>query len=211
MSRSVEREALFDALRRLAPIGAEALDAVARLTIRRSFEDRSYLLRGGEVAEWCFFVERGLVRELYVDDEGCEYTRSFIAERQVTGSLLDLLSPEPSITWIQALEPTTTLAFRYRDFDALTERFPEMHRVSRRHAEALYVKKTRREHEMLALSASARHARWLAEHPGLDARVSRKHLASYLGITPEHLSRLRASPARPLMASRRSKPPKGAR
>jgi CRP-like cAMP-binding protein len=63
--------------------------------------------------------------------------------------------------------------------------------LARRNAEALYVRKAQREHEMLALPAAERYARWRREQPELDARVSRRQLASYLGITPEHLSRLR--------------------
>jgi CRP-like cAMP-binding protein len=60
-------------------------------------------------------------------------------------------------------------------------------------AEALYVKKTRREYEMLALPAAERYRRFRESEPRLDARVTRRHLASYLGITPEHLSRLAAA------------------
>ena len=114
---------------------------------------------------------------------GQEHTRTFIAEGQVTGSLLDLLSGEPSVTWIQALEPTETLAWRYRDFDALCARVPELHVVARRSAEALYVRKTRREHEMLALpargalravgSTRARRAR-RARQPATPGVVSRR-------------------------------------
>jgi CRP/FNR family transcriptional regulator, anaerobic regulatory protein len=179
------------ALRDLAPVGDAAIDALLERTVERAFDAGAWLLRAGERAEWCFLIARGLVRELYVDEAGQEHTRSFLAEGHVTGSLLDLLSGAPSITWIQALEPTATLAWRYRDFNALAERFAELHVVARRQAEGLYVRKTRREHEMLALSASERYTRWLASHRGLDARVSRRHLASYLGVSPEHLSRLR--------------------
>ena len=84
-----------------------------------------------------------------------------------------------------------TIAFRYRDLDALSSPFPELDLVARRHIEALNVQKSRREHDLLALSATERHARWVTSNPGLDAQVSRRHLASYLGVTPEHLSRLR--------------------
>lgn len=183
--------ALAASLRRLAPLGDPAIEALSAIVGRRSFEAGSWLLRAGERAEQCFLVTHGLVRELYIGEGGEEHTRTFIADGQLTGSLLDLLSNEPSVTWIQALEPTTTLAFRYRDLDALSSRFPELHVVARRHAEALYVQKSRREHDLLALAAAERHARWVAANPGLDARVSRRHLASYLGVTPEHLSRLR--------------------
>jgi CRP-like cAMP-binding protein len=204
----MSRAAQLVELRRRIPLGDAAFAAFAPLVEPRSFAAETFLLTAGAHAEWCHLVTRGLVRELYIDEAGEEHTRSFIAEGQVTGSLLDLLSGAPSVTWIQALEPTETLAWRYRDFDALCARFPELHVVARRTAEALYVRKTRREHELLTMPASARHARWLDEHAALDARVSRRHLASYLGVTPEHLSRLR----RPLRKSKRPAPtPRGNR
>jgi CRP-like cAMP-binding protein len=193
MSRteSALRPHLAACLRALSPVDDPAIDALAALASTRSFDAHEWLLRGGERAEWCFLITKGLVRELYIGETGDEHTRSFVADGQVTGSLLDLLAGRPSVTWIQALEPTRTIVWRYAAFEALCDRFPALHLVARRHAEALYVKKTRREHDMLALSSTERYRRWSESHPGLDARVLRKHLASYLGVTPEHLSRLR--------------------
>jgi len=184
-------QALRRHLEQLGPLPEAAFTALSGELRPCSFARGGYLLRGGERATLCFFVVEGLVRELYLDDTGCEHVRSFVHEGQLTGSLLDLISGAPSVTWIEALEPTQALAFRYDHFDALCERFPALQRIARRFAEALFVKKARREHDMLAYSARERYARFCAEHAALDARVRRQHLASYLGITPEHLSRLR--------------------
>lgn len=189
-------EALRDSLRRLAPLPDAALDALVGCTDVRRFDRGAWLLRGGEPARWCFFVTAGLVRELYVGTDGVEHTRAFVAEGQATGSLLDLLSGGPSVTWIEALEPTTALAWSWQDQEALCDRFPALHQLMRRVAEDLYVRKARREHEMLALTAGERYRRWLAAAPALDARVQRRHVASYLGISAEHLSRLRRTPTR---------------
>ncbi len=189
-------EAFASALRRLGPVSEGAFAALAAKCAPRSFASGAHLLRAGDWATDSFFLVKGLVRELYVGEDGAEHTRSFVAEHQTTGSLLDLLSGKPAVTFIEALEPTQTLVFAYADFDALCAKHADLNHVARRNAEAVYVRKARREHEMLALSAADRHACWLAEHPGLDARVSRKHLASYLGISPEHLSRLRHPSAR---------------
>ena len=188
-----DRQALFTAIRDVGPVSEAALLALAERLTPRSFAAGAWLLRAGDRAEHCFFIARGLVREMYLGEAGQEHTRAFLAEGQIGGSLLDLLSGEPAVTWIQALEPTDTLAWRYADFNALCERFPELHLAARRTAEQLAVRKTRREHEMLAMSAAERHARRRREHPALDARLHRRHLASYLGMTPEHLSRLRRS------------------
>ncbi|MDB4973175.1 MAG: hypothetical protein JWN48_1516 [Myxococcaceae bacterium] len=178
-------------LEQLSPMPREALAALEPHHELRTFAAGEYLLRGGERAESAFFVVRGLVRELYLAESGAEHTRAFVPEGQLTGSLLDLISGQPAITWLQALEPTETLAFSYRAFESLCDRHPALQRCARRFAEQLYVRKARREHDMLALSARQRHEAWLTQHGALDARIRRQHLASYLGITPEHLSRLR--------------------
>lgn len=175
----------------VAPLSAREREAFSELVEPRQFRAGTFLLEAGARAEWCHFIDQGLVRELYISSDGKEHTRSFVAEDDVTGSLVDLLSAQPSITFIEALEDTSTLSWRYRSFDALAASCPGLHVLARRWAEGLYVRKTRREHEMLSLSASARYASWLAQHERLDARVQRRALASYLGITPEHLSRLR--------------------
>lgn len=187
------------AVRRIAPLGEEALAALVALMYVREFGAGDWLLQAGQRAQWGFFVLEGLLRECYVDAEGEEHTRAFADAGRFSGSLLDLISGEVSVTWVQAIEPTRVLAFRHAEFDALCARSPELNMLARRLAERLYVRKARREYELLALPGAERYALWCSEHPQLDARISRRVLASYLGITPEHLSRLRraAHAARP--------------
>ncbi|MEQ1571052.1 MAG: Crp/Fnr family transcriptional regulator [Myxococcota bacterium] len=189
-------DVLRAALSTLGPLPAPAVDAWVALAEARAYAPGEWLLRGGDRATTCHWVVRGLVRELYVSAEGEEHTRAFVAEGGATGSLLDLLSGAPAVTWIEALEPTETYAWPWAAQEALAERFPAVHQLMRRVAEALYVRKAQREHQMLALTAEQRYSRWCADHPALDRRVLRRHLASYLGISPEHLSRIarRATP-----------------
>lgn len=186
---SLTRVPLFASL---SPVAARAIE---RCVVGRTFRTGDLLLEGGARAEWLHVLEEGLVREFYVTADGDEHTRVFVSAGGVTGSLLDLSSSGPSVTWIQALEPTRTIAIRFTDFNALAAEHGDLESLARRHAEALAVRKTKREYEMLALSATERLARWRAEHPSLDGRITRRLLASYLGITPVHLSRISSTAA----------------
>lgn len=178
-------------VRKLAPVGDEAMVAFMALLEPRGLVARECLLQAGEPAQWCCYVVEGLVREFHIDAQGSEHTRAFADAGHFSGSLLDLLSGQASLSWVQALEPTQTLVFRYTAFDALCMRWPQLNTVARRATEQVYVRKAQREYQLLALSAAERYAQWRLHCPGLDTRVNKRVLASYLGITPEHLSRLR--------------------
>jgi CRP-like cAMP-binding protein len=184
---------LIRSFSKFSELSAPAADAVSALVTPRTFAKDEWLLRGGDRAQWSFFITRGLVRELYIDAAGAEHVRTFIAEGGLTGSLVDLISQRPAITWIQALEPTHTLAFAYSDLARLCDEHPSLQRAARRFAENLYVRKVIREYELQALPARQRYKIWKREWRAIDLRVRRRDLASFLGVTPEHLSRLRAN------------------
>jgi CRP-like cAMP-binding protein len=78
--------------------------AAKRLFSLRELQKGDHLLRAGEHAQWSVVVIQGLLREYYASPDGSEYTRTFIAREQLSGSLYDLLSNKPSITNIEALE-----------------------------------------------------------------------------------------------------------
>ncbi|MBI2769929.1 MAG: Crp/Fnr family transcriptional regulator [Burkholderiales bacterium] len=181
------------ALHSLSPLGDEAWAGLEGQVTARVVAATEILLRAGDRASEVFFVRSGLLREYYVDGEGRETTRRFTQSGELSGSLADLLSGQPAMVWIEALEPAEIWRMEWARLDALAERNSDWMRLARALAEQLYLRKMQREFELLTLDAAQRYRRFSQQHPGLDARLPRQLVASYLGITPVHLSRIRAS------------------
>ena len=200
-------QALRAALQRLQPLDDAAWTDLLALGRLRTVAAGEHLLHAGTVARSVFFVREGLLREYYVDAKGHEYTRRFSGSGDITGSLADLLSSAPADVTIEAWDAARLIEMPWAAVDALSDRHPSLLRLLRRMAEHLYRRKMRREFEMLTLSAGERLARLQRDEPGLDGVVPDYLLASYLGITPVHLSRLRTRhPAGPADAGSRRSP-----
>ncbi|MCB9603958.1 MAG: Crp/Fnr family transcriptional regulator [Sandaracinus sp.] len=173
-------------------LDAAALDLVRPFVRALELSKGAAFLETGEVPTRVATIRRGVVRELFVLPDGTERTRGFGVEGAFAGSLSDLLRAGPSRTRVVAEEDTRLLVAPWdvlRDAGTRHEGWRELlHRVTER----LYLLKAEREVELLSMDAEARYAAFRARFPGLEARIAQRHVASYLGITPEHLSRLRA-------------------
>ncbi len=95
-----------------------------------------------------------------------------------------------SLLYLQALEDTTLLVIDHATYTELLARHVGWQVTARKLAELLFIIKEKREAELLLLSAPERYARFRRDFPGLEQRVNQYHIASYLGITPESLSRI---------------------
>lgn len=147
-------------------------------------------LHAGDTADSVGYVAQGLFRMVFHVD-GEERTKDFQNEGQFTGSLASLLISSPARFSVVAMEPSVLLEIsRERLFD-LSDRFPVWDRLRRNHAEQLFLYKEAREASLLLDSPEERYLHFLRERPDLVQRVPLKHIASYLGVTPEALSRIR--------------------
>lgn len=191
-----DRRVFAQAMRSIAPLEDADVDAAVALVRVRDLDKRDRFLRAGVRATEVAVVIRGLLREHFVIDDGTERTKAFIGEGEASGSLADLLSDRPSRAFIVAGEPTRLVVASYADMRTLAQRMPAWDRLGRASLERLVIAKAEREWELLALDAEQRYTRFRERYPAIEARTLGKHVASYLGITPAHLSRLRARRAK---------------
>lgn len=150
-----------------------------------------YFIRKGDVPKKLGFVISGLFRYYYLSENGDEYTKSLILENNFISSYSAMISSSPSHFFIQALEPSQILKIPYSQLTNLLAGDPFWVQFVLRFLEKGFMAKEQRERELLLLSAERRYLNFLEEFPGLDKRVKQIIIASYLGIKPESLSRIR--------------------
>ncbi len=191
-ARDPRAAALRERLTQLAPLSratwARLLQATGELTLGK----HEFFSQPGQPADRIAVVLEGLLRHFYVDAKGRESVKAFRGPLEFSAPYAELILRRPSRTFIQALAPTTLLTFEVAKVDALAEDSLELQRLNRRFVELHFVQKEQREYEFLQLSAEERYERFCAERPEHLAHIPQHQVASYIGITPVALSRIRA-------------------
>lgn len=192
---AAEWQAFVAGMNALSPLNDDDLAESARLCQRLCLDKGQALLRAGERAHLVGFVVSGGLREHYVLADGGERTKGFSLPGWFAGSLSDLISNEASKVWIEAAAPSVLLTLPWADVRHWQETRPAWTRFGWRVAERLYMMKVEREYELLAMDAAARLDATLSRWPTLEQVFSQRDIASYVGVTPVHLSRLRTAKA----------------
>lgn len=183
---------LFAQLSRLGPLSKTTFAHLLTLAEERTLEKGAFFSQPGEPVTHFAIVQRGLVRHYYVDAKGRESVKAFRGPGEFSAPYAELIQRRPSRTFIQALAKTTLLTFEVGRFEALAEDSLELQRLARRFVEQHFVAKEQREYEFLQLSAEERYRQFCAERPGHLSHIPQHQVASYIGITPVALSRIRA-------------------
>ena len=193
-------------LARQAPLAEADLAAVTPHVTARTLAPGEAYLRSGAPAVAVGLLRAGLVREAFVLADGRERVRAFGIAGDFAGSLSDLLRGGGARCDVIACAPTRVLTLPWAVIERAAATRPAWRALVAAVTQRLYLLKAEREYELLALDARARYLRFRARLPQVEAAVPQRHVASYLGITPEHLSRLRRGlglpRARPVAASR---------
>ena len=157
-----------------------------------TFKVNQFLLREGEVCQHNYFVTKGSFRMFHVNAEGQELTRYFAFENKFGTNLTSLIEGSPSIENLQAIEPLEVLRISKTDFFELVESNPDLNKIYRNILENAYITSQKRIYDLQGMTALDR-LRWLlGQYPLILTRIPSRMIASYLGITPFTLSRLKS-------------------
>lgn len=149
-----------------------------------------YLLKENQIVNEIAFIEKGVLRLYYLSD-GKEINSHFFLENDYAVSYLDFLKNRPSRYYIQALDDCELLTFNAESLQIAYDSSKNWERFGRIIAESVYAIATNRFESFLFLSAKERYLQMLNDYPKFIQRIPLYHLASYLGIERESLSRIR--------------------
>ena len=151
-----------------------------------------YFIKKGQYAKEIAFLEKGIVRAYYINNEGKEYNKTFFSAPSIVGSYAALISKEPNQVAQQALTDCIVWKAHFSKIEALSEGNYEIERLRRTIAENYFLINEKKEIEMAMLDAEKRYEILQAEFPGIELKIPQYHIASYLGISATQLSRIRS-------------------
>jgi len=185
-------EPLLTYFAKLILLSKEEKELVKEKFKSRLFRKRQYLLQEGDVCTQFYFVVRGCLRMYKIDEKGSVHILQFAAENWWIIDLGSFHSLQPSVLNIDALEDTMVLQISRDDLISLYTAAPKFNLIFRVLIENSFVKLQERLLQTISSTTEERYQSFLERYAHLTNRLSQMQIASYLGITPEFLSRLRS-------------------
>jgi CRP-like cAMP-binding protein len=173
-------------------IDLEEKDAILieELTTIKHFSKNEFILTQGKVCDFVAFIKKGVFRGFYSVD-GQEYSKQFFFEGGFCTDYVSFLTEKKSLTYLQAVEDSTVIFFEKKDIDVMYKTIPNFVNFGKLLAENLFIKVCDIKASFILNTPEERYANLLKERPSVIQRIPQYMIASYLGITPEALSRIR--------------------
>lgn len=152
---------------------------------------RKFLLLSGDVCPYFSLVTRGCLMNYYTDDNGFEHVLQFATHMWWTADLESLIKGTPALYSIQALADTDVLMLSRANLDRLYLEAPKFERYFRIIFQNALMAHQQRIIQNIAFPAEERYVQFREKYPHLEQMVPQKYIASYLGVTPEFLSKVR--------------------
>ena len=161
------------------------------LTFRR-YRRKQFILQEGDISRCESFILKGCCRIYDTDSEGHEHVLQFGVEGWWVGDLYSYLTQTPSSCNIDCIEDCETVQLTLLQQEALYKAVPLMERFFRIIIQNAFIASQRRVLHNLSKSGAERYKDFIEKYPHIEQRVPDRQVASYLGLTPQSLSRIRA-------------------
>ena len=173
------------------PLDDEGLEKISKITIIKEIPARTILLRGGEIAAEVYMVIKGCLRSYFIKENGAEITSQFFIEGKMVTSIESTMTNTPSRSYIDAIEDSIIGIIQMKNFLNLAQE----DNLAKDHFNRILLSKLinyMNLHASFILdNPEKRYRKLLQDNPELISRLPQQYIASYLGITPVSLSRIR--------------------
>ncbi len=181
---------LLDYFSRIMPLTDEEARAIAETMIIRQYPKGTLLLKEGEVSMEAYFVLEGCVRQYYIVD-GDEKTNNFFTEEQWVVSVNSISQQVPSNHFLECCVDSTLVVGNRDKEEALYRRFPKLETISRKVMEKVFAAQQEIMASYTTDTPEQRYLKLLKARPDLFQKIPQYQIASYVGVKPESLSRIR--------------------
>lgn len=178
-------------INKISPIRGAALVELQQCFKLIQLRKQEFFVREGEYAQQVGFLKEGIVRAFFLNNDGKEYSKQFFTAPSIIGAYSSLLTKTPNKIAQQALTDCTILTADFSKIEALYNKYHEIERLGRKIAEYYFLEKEQKEIEMALLDADKRYLILRERFPTIETVIPQYYIASYLGISPTQLSRIR--------------------
>jgi signal-transduction protein with cAMP-binding, CBS, and nucleotidyltransferase domain len=179
-------------LNNYAPISEDSFAKIMALVKLRNVRKGEFILQKGQTAKKILFICKGILISQWVDDEANVHIKNFFLEGNLAASTVSLLQATASSFGIECVEEGIVIEMNFQKYRQLIYEQDDLKNFYIAYLEQSWiVKNEKRQISFATQSATTRYLNFLKENPTLPARVSQWLIASYLGVTPTQLSRIR--------------------
>ena len=178
-------------LLKIVPFPQQELDHIVSQFERDLVQKNQTLVKEGQVCNKLYFIEKGLGRSYYLKEDGKEITQWFFIEGKIMTSVESFFQQAPSLYYLQMLEDAVVYSITREKIDILFEEYHNMEKFGRLLSTEMLSRVINKLNALQFQTASERYDYMLTEFPNISNRVPLGHIASYLGMTQETLSRIR--------------------
>ena len=187
---------LINKIKKSISLSSQAEQYIYSISKEKILSKGEILIREGQTVNKTFFVSKGSLRSFCVDKEGKEHTLQFAIKDWWISDFMAIYNKEPASLTVECISDSDVIEFNAQKLNEIYLQFPEFEPFQRKNLERHVVSLHKRILNQLQMTALERYNLFLEQYPNIDQHVPNYHIASYLGITQQSLSRVRAKKAK---------------
>ncbi len=189
-------EELINKIKNNITLSPQAKEHIYSISKERTISKGEILIRQGQAVKKTFFVIDGCLRSYCTDKNDKEHTLQFAIKGWWISDFIAIYNNEPAILTVECITDSKIIEFNAKDLDEIHSLFPEFEAFQRKNLERHVVSLHKRILNQLKLTAPERYNLFLEQYPDIEKHTPNYHIASFLGITQQSLSRIRVEKAR---------------